>query len=170
MSLGAEDITLQNKAECPVMAMTLCNECGKEISTTAKVCPNCGAKGPGEKFSTRNLVIGGIAIFVLILMLSSYMGDKPRSRSSTISQSSTSVSDANAVCSAIRSTDFALRCTVSSSLKTINLTINTTASEARKMCAGVREEIRPYTRRLGNWALRIYSPLDSTRHLASCSL
>lgn len=32
------------------MAMTDCRECGKDISTTAKSCPQCGAKVPRFKW------------------------------------------------------------------------------------------------------------------------
>jgi RNA polymerase subunit RPABC4/transcription elongation factor Spt4 len=31
------------------MAMSNCKECGKQVSTTAKTCPNCGAPKPTEK-------------------------------------------------------------------------------------------------------------------------
>ena len=31
------------------MAMSNCKECGKQVSTTAKTCPNCGASEPTEK-------------------------------------------------------------------------------------------------------------------------
>lgn len=58
------------------MAMTKCKECGKEISTTAKTCPHCGASttpvldaigSAGEAASSLGsllLLIGGI-IFAL---------------------------------------------------------------------------------------------------------
>ncbi|MDA1380491.1 zinc ribbon domain-containing protein [Plesiomonas shigelloides subsp. oncorhynchi] len=29
------------------MAMTKCRECGKDVSTEAKVCPHCGVENPG---------------------------------------------------------------------------------------------------------------------------
>ncbi len=31
------------------MAMSNCKECGKQVSTTATTCPNCGASEPTEK-------------------------------------------------------------------------------------------------------------------------
>ena len=43
------------------MAMTTCGECGKEISTTAKACPHCGAS-----MSNTTGKILKVAIFVLL--------------------------------------------------------------------------------------------------------
>ncbi len=37
------------------MAMSNCKECGKQVSTTAKTCPNCGAPKPTEKKKTETL-------------------------------------------------------------------------------------------------------------------
>ena len=151
------------------MAMTSCDECGKEISTTAKACPNCGAEKSRSKIGCLTYVFAGVAI-LLILAIIGNMSNQSTSGSSSISGTSSALSDAQAVCDAMRSTDIALQCTVRSSQKTINLIINTNANEARKMCAGVREEFRPYTTQLGNWVLRIYSPLDTSNHIASCAL
>lgn len=37
------------------MAIEACLECGKEISTRAKVCPNCGIEKPFQKEFERGL-------------------------------------------------------------------------------------------------------------------
>ena len=43
------------------MAMAKCKECGKEVSTKAKVCPHCGVKNPGVK--TSEVIVG--LLFIL---------------------------------------------------------------------------------------------------------
>ena len=37
------------------MAMSKCKECGKQVSTTATTCPNCGASELTEKKKTETL-------------------------------------------------------------------------------------------------------------------
>ena len=151
------------------MTMTICRECGKEISTKVLSCPNCHAAAPSREIRFRIMIVVGILFYLLLMAWNIVTNDSSSKRSPSTSTSSV-VSDARAVCSALHATDIELKCSVRSSQKTIVLVINMTASEARKMCAGVREEIRPYTRRLGDWTLRIYSPLDISSHIASCSL
>ena len=53
------------------MALKPCKECGKEISTEAKVCPNCGKKNPTAA-ATPVIVwlIVGVVVFILIGSLS----------------------------------------------------------------------------------------------------
>ncbi len=46
------------------MAMGQCKECKKEVSTSAKVCPNCGVKNPTTKASD---VLGGFFVLVLVV-------------------------------------------------------------------------------------------------------
>lgn len=43
------------------MAMTTCKECKKEVSDSAKTCPHCGAKKPGERWWH--------ALFGLVIMI-----------------------------------------------------------------------------------------------------
>lgn len=63
------------------MAMTKCKECGKEISTTAKTCPHCGAStspvldamgNVGEAASSLGsmlMLIGGVILAVVLLSM-----------------------------------------------------------------------------------------------------
>jgi hypothetical protein len=51
------------------MALTKCKECGKEVSTQAKACPNCGAKPPG---GTSAFTWG--VLFVLVAVAVTYLG------------------------------------------------------------------------------------------------
>lgn len=52
------------------MALIKCKECGKEISDTAKACPNCGAKIKAKKFILKNykktIIISFLIIFVIV--------------------------------------------------------------------------------------------------------
>lgn len=53
------------------MAMTPCKECGKEISTEAKVCPHCGARTRTGKINDAvalfliALIVLGLVLFLL---------------------------------------------------------------------------------------------------------
>lgn len=52
------------------MALIKCKECGKDISDTAKVCINCGAKTEKAKRDNKNIVKLGITILIIILLAS----------------------------------------------------------------------------------------------------
>lgn len=47
------------------MAMKACRDCGKEISTTARACPHCGAKVPRTKWWLW-VPLGLVALFLAI--------------------------------------------------------------------------------------------------------
>lgn len=52
------------------MALTICKDCGRELSTDAKRCPNCGAKKPFHCFVFLNkgckyTIIGLVLFFAL---------------------------------------------------------------------------------------------------------
>ena len=61
------------------MAMKKCKECGNEISTKAKECPNCGAPTPKPMFST-----GGVILLAIVgwFVYSSY--DSPPETQNTL--------------------------------------------------------------------------------------
>ena len=56
------------------MAMSNCKECGKQVSTTATTCPNCGASEPTEKKEKNKkiriwgLILGLILFFPLFFL------------------------------------------------------------------------------------------------------
>lgn len=58
------------------MALTKCKECGKQISSKAKACPNCGAtKGPGAAagcFVAIFKLIGGVVGAIVALLIAIY--------------------------------------------------------------------------------------------------
>lgn len=53
------------------MALIKCKECGKDISDTAKVCINCGAKTEKTKTTNKNIKIISIVSLAIILIISS---------------------------------------------------------------------------------------------------
>lgn len=64
------------------MALIKCKECGKEVSSTAKVCPHCGKKDPAvAELSEKTMGIIWIISIVIVLCLfkSCFGGPKPDS-------------------------------------------------------------------------------------------
>ena len=53
------------------MAIIKCNECGKDISDTAKICVHCGAKTETTKTKNKNILIISIISIIIILIISS---------------------------------------------------------------------------------------------------
>ena len=51
------------------MTMIKCSECGKEISSSAKVCPNCGASNKISKSRKQNKYIKIIITILIILCI-----------------------------------------------------------------------------------------------------
>lgn len=53
------------------MALIKCPECGKEVSDTAKACPNCGysMKVRGIKITKKHAIIGAIAAVIIVILL-----------------------------------------------------------------------------------------------------
>jgi hypothetical protein len=45
------------------MGMTACKSCGKEVASSAKICPSCGVSNPGIK---RKDIIAGIVVIAMI--------------------------------------------------------------------------------------------------------
>ena len=58
------------------MALTTCNECGKEISTDAKTCPHCGTPKPHKK-KAAEYIGAGIIFIIFAIVFFYYFGDKP---------------------------------------------------------------------------------------------
>ncbi len=53
------------------MALIKCPECGKEISDTAKSCPNCGyrIKRPKNNVKRKLIIIGGAILIIIVVTL-----------------------------------------------------------------------------------------------------
>jgi hypothetical protein len=66
------------------MALTKCGECGREVSTSAATCPNCGARVKASAFKGcgQGCAIGVAALFgllLLVLIISVSRGPSPSS-------------------------------------------------------------------------------------------
>jgi len=61
------------------MAMKKCKECGKEVSTKAKVCPNCGKKHPTGGLTGPAKLFLALIIIVVIGKIFSSIGETPSS-------------------------------------------------------------------------------------------
>jgi len=59
------------------MALTQCKECKKEVSTSAKTCPNCGAKGPASGQAFRVFSLAVFAVFAMGVFASLLPGGDP---------------------------------------------------------------------------------------------
>ncbi len=50
--------------------MTKCSKCGKEVSETARACPHCGERNPGESELSKK--IGAFAMLIAIIVIMWY--------------------------------------------------------------------------------------------------
>ncbi len=81
------------------------------------------------------------------------------------------VSDAYGLCRTFEATGLSTECEVSGWNSTVDVTIDTSGGEARKICAGVVEMMAEKTRSFaGKWKLRIFSPYSGDRPIAVCTL
>ena len=55
------------------MALIKCKECGKDISDTAKVCVNCGAKTEKTKSKNKKIILSLIIFIVILLIILSFV-------------------------------------------------------------------------------------------------
>jgi hypothetical protein len=100
-----------------------------------------------------NLVLG----FLSLLLASSAHADP--------------VGDAYRLCKAVEGTGMATECTVSGYRSRVDVTIDTNGAEARKICAGVAEQMaRAGANFNGKWQLRILSPYSGEKAIAVCPL
>jgi hypothetical protein len=80
------------------------------------------------------------------------------------------IDDTFRLCAAAKQTGMASQYEVKGGSRTIEMTIDTTSVEARKMCAGMVDMMAERTRSFaGKWELRIFSPYGP-RPIASCTL
>ncbi len=115
-------------------------------------------------------LIAGIIASVLLVGIIVLFDQSPPRRTSSSSSTSAALAEAQVVCDSADSTDYDFRCSVRSSEKVIKFVFEVTTSKARKICSGLRDIIRSNPNHLRGWVIRIYSPLDTSNHLASCAL
>lgn len=82
------------------------------------------------------------------------------------------IDDAYIVCEAFKGTNDVAECTVSSFGKTIDVRIDTSSDEARKICVGTAELAATHTERFAGagWTLNIYSPYSGDHPIATCPM
>ena len=67
------------------MALVKCKECGHDVSTNAKACPNCGARPPSKSGIGWALFVGIGAVVALLLFVLAPSGEKrPEGKTSTV--------------------------------------------------------------------------------------
>lgn len=77
--------------------------------------------------------------------------------------------DAFRLCRTMESTGLTTECVVNG--RTIDVTIDTNGGEARKICAGVVNQMAQTTRSFaGRWKLRVLSPYSGEKAIAVCTL
>lgn len=110
--------------------------------------------------------LGFIAVAIVILAIIGSFGTSP-DNGNTFANSS---ENARSICSAFEGTEsLSGPCRVSSSSKSINVTMNTSVSEAQKICRGVTRQINQSGIRLEHgWKLKIYSVHSSASPIAEC--
>lgn len=81
------------------------------------------------------------------------------------------IDDAYRLCKAMEATGLTTECEVKGWGSTVDVTIDTSGSEGRKICAGVADMMAKQTRTFaGKWKLRIFSPFSGQRPIAVCTL
>lgn len=65
------------------MALIKCHECSKEISKTAKTCPNCGAKNKQKGIGLGGGILLTIVSFFVLIIICSQLGNQSSSSSSS---------------------------------------------------------------------------------------
>lgn len=69
------------------MALGNCRECGKQVSTEAKACPNCGAKAPVRKPRRWLWVLGGLLLLGALVRPASKVGTDQEVKSNAVAMS-----------------------------------------------------------------------------------
>lgn len=74
------------------MATKKCKDCGHEISTKAKACPNCGAPAGSKQYGLGALVL---VIIVIVILIGVFSGNQSSTPSDASSSSEASSNDAS---------------------------------------------------------------------------
>lgn len=112
------------------------------------------------------LVFGVMSISLVVLGC----GDSGSNKSGT-SRKPDVIDDAYRLCAAMEATKLTTQCSVSGWNRTIDVTIDTRGSEARKICEGTARLMAEKTTNFnGEWKLQIFSPYSGQRPIATCGL
>ena len=81
------------------------------------------------------------------------------------------VDDAYRLCAALEGTGLTTECEVKGWGSSVDVRIDTSSSEARKICTGAADMMAQKTRSFaGKWKLRIFSPYSGEHPIAICNL
>lgn len=171
------------------MGLTVCKDCGGDVSTNAAACPHCGApvkplavQQASTNTSKKRTGVGTLIIALFIIGLAVYFaagGDNDNAASPSTSDSSSAPSKPDAfdyaytLCKMVKSSGYVTQCKVNitSDGNSVDATIDTNGPEAQKMCSGVVEMMAKQTHAFaGKWQFRIFSPYGQQGPIASCAL
>ncbi|MDP1651593.1 MAG: zinc ribbon domain-containing protein [Rhodocyclaceae bacterium] len=171
------------------MALIKCPECGNKISDSAGNCPNCGFLLAPEAIAeirrkneqaekAGNIGCLSIVAFLAVVVVAVYISSNRGNSISEATQAAAyskrvGLDDASMLCKAMKGTRGTTECSVNVSDSVIDVTIDTTGAEARKICsrtAGLMATETENIADLRSWTLRIYSPYSGNRPIATCLL
>jgi len=141
-----------------------CIGCGEPLSAISFKCPKCGEFLPNITPVKLLLWSTVVVVFLIILPLTTMYFTKSISAPSMVAPD-----DVVNFCKALDSTGMLTnKCGISTSNQSVDIVLNTSSSEAKKMCS----EIAAMDRHLGvsiesGWKLRIFSPNGNS--IAACN-
>jgi hypothetical protein len=110
-------------------------------------------------------------IFTILLLCWLVFGGETTPPQTLTTTQSTLGGDAYRVCEAMDGTGLTTSCEVKAWGKTIDVRMDTTGAEARKICLGTAKMVSGYTIAFkGEWKLRIFSPYSGDQPIAVCAL
>ena len=110
------------------------------------------------------------ASFLLLLLTAATISSCGQSGTQAVHEQSV-VDDAYKVCKAMTNTGLVSECTVHGFGRTVDVRIDTSGAEARKICAESSSMISKMTPRFaGQWQLQIFSPFSGEHPIAVCPL
>lgn len=159
------------------MALVKCKACGNQISKNARTCPQCGH--PNKKPTSKPA--GCLALIVLVVLVWSIAQQSengpeqatPGTDATTGNEGSKPdpVGEAYVICEVMKNTGLTTRCDVRGGGKTVDVRMDTTGGEARKICSGVANQVRDGVGAglsSKQWKLRIFSPYSGDEPIAVC--
>lgn len=162
------------------MGLVACKECGHQVSTAAESCPQCGAV-LNQKESKRP-ILSALIVVLIVVGLIAYFSSGGNNSTNTTSGAAQLASAQNqpdavdyayALCTMLKKTGDVTQCKVNirSDGNSVDATIDTGGTDARKICSGVANEMAQKTHTFaGKWQLRIFSPYGQEGPIAACTL
>jgi hypothetical protein len=164
------------------MPLTPCPDCGKDVSTRAPNCPQCGhpmaafvrkdANGSGLGWVL--LVVTGVLLLAALVIYSMLSGMATVGRQapagSGVPRADEAWANAQILCRAAMDTDSRVQCTANQGTREVGVYVPMRASEAAWLCRRMAEGAAQQGLRFGGgWELRLFPPLGG-EPLAVCPL